>query len=162
MAKLPFQPPVLRTQSLQINIDSEDDAKAVIQHLQEIKRNWDTMHAAGLVDSIEFCIQSAIRRKVEDTLQGAVRWCRTYIKQVAPFEGNVFYALPHFIPPSVQVTKTQASNESQAPVDATPPPPQKVNRYLRNLPPEQPACSLEQCETPGKSKRPVPADKPTG
>ena len=158
MAKLPQQPQAPPVKSLQININSEDDAKAVIQHLQEIKRNWDTMHAAGLVDSIEFCIMEPVRRKVDSLLMGAVRWCRTYIKQVKPFEGNVFFSLPHYQPPSVQVTRS-----SDATTEETTAKPEKVNRYLKNLTPEQIGQAQEklaQTQTPGKTQRPVTADMP--
>lgn len=148
--------PAPAVRSLQINIDSEDDAKAVIQHLPEIKRTWDTLATAGLVDSVEFCIAQTIRRKVDGTLIGAIRWCRTYIKQVAPFEGNVFFALPHYRGPAAQNGQVRAAPEAQAaeaPVEEPAPKPAKVNRYLRNLPPEQ-------LETPGKTQCPVSTAQP--
>lgn len=98
MALLAQQPDGERHHSLQINIDSEWDAKAVIQHLQAIKNRYDILAESGLVDSIEFCIASPIRRLVDSDLMAAVRWCRTWLRSVAPFEGNVHFALPHYAP----------------------------------------------------------------
>ena len=98
MANLPQQPAEAAHRSLQINIDSEWDAKAVIQHLQAIKTRYDVLAESGLVDSIEFCIAAPIRRHVDADLLGAVRWCRTWLRSVSAFEGNVHYALPHYAP----------------------------------------------------------------
>lgn len=139
MPTLPQQPAARVQRSLQINITSEHDAKAVIQHLQAIKDNWDTLNDAGLVDSVEFCIAEPIRRKVDATLTGAIRWCRTYVKQVKPYEGNVFYALPHYVPGPVR-----------------PPQPPKAAAVL----PAAPVLQLvtEAQEAPGKSKRLVRAE----
>ncbi len=132
MPTLPQQPEIDTHKSLQININSEDDAKAVIQHLQLVKKTWDTMHDSGLVDSIEFCIAEAIRRKVDGPLMGAIRWCRTYTKSVAPFAGNVFFAVPHLVAyPNSRPPKPEQPEQVPVPAGA----PVKVNRYLRNLPP---------------------------
>lgn len=144
MANIPNAP---TRKSLQINIDSEDDVKAVIQHLQEIKRRWDMLQESGLVDSIEFCVAEPLRRKVDDRLMTAVRWCTTFFKSVAPFEGNVFFPLPHFVPPPVDYPKQTVKPAAEP---AAPAKPEKVNRYLRNLP--------AQPETPGNPKRLVTAE----
>lgn len=142
MPTLPQQPALLTSKSLQINIDSEDDAKAVIQHLPRIKATWDLMNNSGLVDSVEFAIAEPVRKKVEATLTGAIRWCRTYVKQVQPFEGNVFFALPHCVP--------------VAPVPPVQPAPKKSADAL----PAAPATELvlQAQEAHGKSKRPVRAE----
>ena len=78
--------------SLQINIDSLDDAKSVIQNLPQIKQAYEQ---AGC-DSVEFAIAESIRGDVEKTLRGAVNWCKTWTKFVAPFPGNVHFPLPSF------------------------------------------------------------------
>lgn len=145
---LPFQPTSVE-KKMQININSEDDAKAVIQHLGKIKTMFNTMADTAGIVSIEFCIADAIRKKVEATLTGAIPWCKTWVKSVMPFEGNVHYPLPHFVPPPTPV-KTFATVASPAPktipVDVPPAvPAQKPNRYLRNQ------------EAPGKSAPPVQA-----
>lgn len=132
--------------SLQINIDSEDDAKAVIQHLGLIKKTWDTLADTAGITSIEFCIAETIRRKVDGFLMGAVNWCRTYTKSVAPFEGNVHFPLPHYVPVQKQPATTVATpttilNEAPVPKAEFP----KPNRYLRTTP------------TLGKPEQPVPA-----
>ncbi len=93
----PVKPPTPAShRSLQINIDSEEDAKAVIQNLQRIKEAWEFSRLNYQVDSIEFCIAADIRKDVDGILTGAIRWCRTYIKQVTPFDGNILYPLPHY------------------------------------------------------------------
>ncbi len=109
MATLPQQPADAAHRSLQINIDSEADAKAVIQHLQAIKDRYDILRESDLVDSIEFCIAASVRRLVESDLLSAVRWCRTWMKTVSPFEGNVHYALPHYVPGPARATKAFTS-----------------------------------------------------
>lgn len=159
MAKplLPFQPADRIEKKLQININSEDDAKAVIQNLGKIKATFNTLQDTAGIESIEFCIAQSMRRKVEATLTGAIPWCRTWIKEVLPFEGNVHYPLPHFVPVP-KPTKTITTIATPAPEQTAnvPPaePPKKVNRYLRNLPPELPIQ-----EPLGNTQRLVPADK---
>lgn len=85
-----------KERSLQINIDSEDDARAVIQHLQAVKDAYDLLAATNGITSIEFAINENVARKVESTLYGAVPWTHTYTKLVKPFDGNVLFPLPHF------------------------------------------------------------------
>jgi len=85
--------PETSERSLQINIDSEDDAKSVIQNLPAIKAAYD---AAG-VTSVEFCIAESVSKAVEHTLMGAIRWCRTYTKHISPQPGNVLFPLPAFV-----------------------------------------------------------------
>lgn len=95
----PTVPPKGGNRSLQINIDSQDDAKAVIQHLGKIKEAFEFARRNFNVESIEFCIASDIRKDVDSILMGAVRWCRTYIKAVDVFDGNVLFPLPHYVEP---------------------------------------------------------------
>lgn len=147
MPNLPQQPADAAHRSLQINIDSEEDAKAVIQHLQAIKNRWDILHESGLVDSIEFCIAAPIRRTVDADLMGAVRWCRTWLKSVSPFEGNVHYSLPHYVPGPARAIKPLTSvSITLAPQDPAP------DRELAPAEPKQ----------HGKSKRPVSAEAAAG
>lgn len=134
--------------SLQININSEDDAKAVIQHLGLIKKTWDTLADTAGITSIEFCIAETIRRKVDGFLMGAVNWCRTYTKSIAPFEGNVHFPLPHYMP--VQKPPTLTVVAQPLPEPAKPEP--KPNRYLRGA-----ASEPNPTPTLGKTERPVPA-----
>lgn len=156
MAKplLPFQPKTTE-KKLQININSEDDAKAVIQHLGLIKKTFGTLQDTAGVESIEFCIAQSMRKKVETTLTGAINWCRTWVKEVMPFEGNFHFALPHYQEPvkcktiTTVATPQDVQHEMRqdiAPVPVAPEPevkPAKPNRYLRNL------------ESSGKSASPV-------
>lgn len=138
---LPVPKALMPHKSLQINIDSEDDAKAVIQNLQHIMEAWKTCQKNYGVESVEFCIAADIRREVDTILTGAVRWCRTYIKQVTPFDGNVLYPLPHYKEPAPSQPVVAASE-----VPIIPSPAQPV---------------IPQPEALGKSKRPVRAAQAT-
>lgn len=120
--------------SLQINIDSEDDAKSVIQNLPAIKAAYDE---SG-VSSVEFCIAESVAKTVENYLIGAIRWCRTYVKHIAPQPGNVLFPLPSYRDFSVQ-TKTAPAQapESSLPVSAEPQAPVKPQRPVRAEPARQ-------------------------
>lgn len=129
---LPFQP-TSTEKKMQININSEDDARAVIQHLGKIKKDFNTLADTAGIVSIEFCIADAIRKKVESTLTGAIPWCRTWVKSVMPFEGNVHYPLPHFVPapmPPKTLSASPAQAKAAVPGDAAATPAPKPNRYL--------------------------------
>lgn len=106
----------VKDRSLQINIDSEDDAKSVIQNLPAIKAAYD---AAGDLTSVEFCIADSIAKQVEPILLGAIRWCRTYVKHIAPQPGNILFPLPAFkdlsVSPQVQ---SRNSQDSTSPANA--------------------------------------------
>lgn len=130
--------PSVSDRSLQLNIDSEDDAKSVIQNLQAIKNAYD---AAG-VDSVEFCIAESVAKSVENTLLGAICWCRTYIKHIAPQPGNVLFPLPAFKdfskPASPAPSLTPEAPESTNPVNTAPPQPLvKPQRPVRAEPARQ-------------------------
>lgn len=101
--------------SLQINIDSEDDAKSVIQNLQAIKNAYD---AAGDLTSVEFCIAESIAQKVEPILLGAVCWCRTYVKHIAPQPGNILFPLPSYKDLSAPTPTAPSSPDGTSPVNA--------------------------------------------
>lgn len=93
--QLPQQPTAERETSLQINISSEEDSKAVVQHLQAIKSAFDAAKAQG-ISSVEFVVQMEVEKKTLDRLLSAIRWCRTYVRRVKVIEGNVFFELPHY------------------------------------------------------------------
>lgn len=133
MATLPQQPTLDQKRSLQININSEDDAKAVIQHLPQIKKTFDLLKDTNGVESIEFVIAESIRKKVEATVTGAINWCRTYTRLMAPFAGNAHFPLPHYVAPPVTMPQIRR-------IVSAPPAPGPVPEPL------------------GKSKRLVPAD----
>lgn len=97
--------PETSDRSLQINIDSADDAKSVIQNLPAIKAAYD---AAGMT-SVEFCIAEQVVKEVESTLLGAINWCKTYRKHVSPNPGNVLFPLPSYKDLSIP---TQLSSNS--------------------------------------------------
>lgn len=116
--------------SLQINIDSEDDAKSVIQNLQAVKNAYDK---AG-VTSVEFCIAESVAQAVEHTLMGAICWCRTYIKHIAPQPGNVLFPLPAYqdlSQPPAQTQTAPISPEGTPPVNTTPQAHVKPQRPVR-------------------------------
>ena len=96
--------------SLEIRINSEDDAKSVIQNLQAIKNAYD---AAGDLTSVEFCIAESVAREVEHTLLGAIRWCRTYTKHIAPQPGNILFVLPAYKDLSIPADPSQARTCAQ-------------------------------------------------
>lgn len=135
MPTLPQQPS-LEKKSLQVNINSEDDARAVIQHLGKIKATYELLKDTSGIESVEFCIAESLRKKIEPIVTGAVNWCRTYTKSVHPFPGNAHFPLPHYVAPASAPSAKQ----------------EKPNRYLPELNPE----SL------GKTKRLVTADAKGG
>lgn len=139
-SRLPQQPEISE-RSLQINIDSSDDAKSVIQNLGKIKAAFES---AG-VNSVEFCIAESVVRDVESTLLGAVNWCRTYVKHVAPFPGNVLFPLPSYR----ELTPVRPPEKSTA----APPEP-----ALASSPAQAPLSLGAKPETPVKPTRPVRAD----
>lgn len=77
--------------SLQINIGSIEDAKSIVQNLAKIKLAYE---AHGCT-SIELAIMEEAVTPSAAILVGAFPWCVVYRKIVKPFEGNVFYPLPH-------------------------------------------------------------------
>lgn len=121
-------PPAASERSLQINIDSEDDAKSVIQNLPSIKAAYD---AAGSLTSVEFCIAESVAKSVENTLLGAIRWCRTYTKHIAPQPGNILFPLPSFKDLSVSAPKAPISPNSTSSVNTTPQAHVKPQRPVR-------------------------------
>ena len=124
--------PSVTDRSLQINIDSEDDAKSVIQNLQAIKDAYD---AAGDLTSVEFCIAESVARAVEHTLMGAIRWCRTYVKHIAPQPGNILFPLPAF--KDLSIPTAPISPESSLPVNTAPTSLVKPQRPVRAEPARQ-------------------------
>lgn len=82
----------MNERSLQINVNSMDDARAVIAHLPRIKSAYD----AANCDSVEFFISEPVMKAVEATLRGAIRWCKTFVRAVPLGEGNTWFELPHY------------------------------------------------------------------
>lgn len=130
---LPQQPQTTAERSLQININSADDAKAVIQHLGKIKQVWELTGCK----SIQFAIAEHVEKKSAPFLTGAINWCRTYVTIVSPFEGNVPFELPHYVPVTIVPHVTKQAPQPETLV----------------LEPEKPL---------GKSRRPVPASTEAG
>ena len=124
--------------SLEIRINSPDDAKSVIQNLPAIKQAYD---AAGNLTSVEFCIADSVAREVESTLLGAVRWCRTYTKHIAPNPGNVLFVLPSYkdlsIAPSPSQTQAPISSGVSIPANTATQPHVKPQRPVRAEPARQ-------------------------
>ena len=115
--------------SLQVNIDSEDDAKSVIQNLPAIKAAYDQ---AG-VTSVELCIADSAVKATENVLTGAINWCRTYIKHIAPQPGNVLFPLPAYRDLSLPANPalTDSAPESPIPVQTSQQPLVKPQRPVR-------------------------------
>ena len=133
--------PDTNDRSLELRINSEDDAKSVIQNLQAIKNAYDS---AGNLTSVEFVIAESIAKQIEHTLLGAICWCRTYTKHVAPQPGNVLFVLPAYrdlsVPTPETFTQTEQasiSSESPIPVNATPQAHVKPQRPVRAEPARQ-------------------------
>jgi hypothetical protein len=81
---------------------------------------------------VEFCIAEEVAIAIENTLIGAINWCRTYKKHIQPNPGNVLFPLPAFkdfsVPPYVGASK---SPESSLPVTTAPTTPVKPQRPVR-------------------------------
>jgi hypothetical protein len=130
-----YAPPATASErSLQINIDSEDDAKSVIQNLPAIKAAYEK---AGDLTSVEFCIAESVAKSTENWLIGAIPWCRTYIKHIAPQPGNILFPLPAFkdlpLPPPTPKT-APISPDSTSPVNNAPQAIVKPQRPVRAEP----------------------------
>lgn len=126
----PAPDPSVSQRSIQVNIDSADDAKSVIQNLSAIKTAWNDAGA----DSVEFCIAESVVADVENTLRGAINWCKTYVKHIAPQPGNILFPLPSyrdFSVPSYLSASTPILPESTIPANPAPPAPVKPQRPVR-------------------------------
>ncbi len=127
----PAPAPAAGERSLQVNIDSADDAKSVIQNLRQIKAAYE----ASNCDSVEFCIAEPVVAETENTLRGAINWCKTYVKHMVPQPGNVFFHLPAFkdfsVPPYVSAKASPILPESTTPANPAPTAPVKPQRPVR-------------------------------
>lgn len=101
--------------SLQINISSVDDAKSTIANLKKVKAAYD---AHGCT-SVEFCIMENIVSETIAPLMGAIPWCKTFRRIVKPYDDNVFFALPHYVP-AVRVIAPPSLPPLTTQVDSTP------------------------------------------
>lgn len=133
--------------SLQININSVDDAKAVIQHLGAIK----VAYEAHACTSIELCIAEEVVTPTAKILVGAFPWCTHFRKNVRPFGENIHFQLPHFVDYSRPGAPVRVAEPAAASVDDLPGEPKapKVNRYLRNLDTTGKSASLVQTQPSG-------------
>ena len=96
--------------SLQINIDSIEDAKSVIRNLPKIKIAYEA-HACT---SIELCIYEEVVTPTAKILVGAFPWCVHYRRIMKPQDGNVLFQLPHLTNKEVPVTARNTMQKSVA------------------------------------------------
>jgi len=90
-----------RSPSLEIRINSLDDARSVVFHGGDIES---ARMALGL-ESVEFLVASEIKSEVNAVIRGVFR-CRTFTSYVGVREGNKLYELKHFkLTPVVPNTK---------------------------------------------------------
>lgn len=84
--------------SLQINLNSLDDARALIQNLQSVRKHYD----AHRCQSILLLINEDALVEIEEKITGLINWTRTYRETVKPQakDGNVLFPLPHYKEPS--------------------------------------------------------------
>lgn len=79
-------------QSLEIRIDSIDDARSVVKNMKHISEKIKNLR----LDSIEFLVAQEIKTEVSEIIYGIFRTVKTYTSYVSPREGNFLYSLPHF------------------------------------------------------------------
>lgn len=91
-----MNPPVPKPaeRSIEIRLNSEDDAKAVVQNSQYIVATM----KEGKFDSIEFVVADELRSDIMRVLAGVFR-VKTWWKSIQPLKGNTLYVLPHFQAP---------------------------------------------------------------
>lgn len=113
---MPDAPASIVEKSLQINVTSVADARACIRHLQKIR---DSFIAYGCT-SIELCVYSGLENEMQvKDLSQNFRWCKTFRKIVAPFEGNVLFSIPHFDESAVEKISELEKRLSEASVFRT-------------------------------------------
>lgn len=102
--------------SMEIRLNSVDDAKSVVQHIQSIAETF----REGKFDSIEFVMAEELRPEIMEIIAGMPR-VRKFYKTVTPLRPtNTLYVLPHFQPPAVRVpipTARVADVDTQAPLE---------------------------------------------
>lgn len=123
--------------SLQINLNSADDAKSVIAHLGKIKEFYEQQGC----DSVEFYFAAPVRNAIEAIVTGAIPWTKTFRKEIPVGEGNIYMPLPHYIPPQTP----------PKPKAVTPPVATVANEPVKRGP------GRPRKETIGNTSRPVPA-----
>lgn len=99
--------------SLQINLNSLDDAKALIQNLGYVKKAYD----AHKCTSIMLVVNEASVVEIETQIKGLINWTRAFIKIIRPAgEGtNVLIHLPHYVPPAAMSTAPKTSEPIKEP-----------------------------------------------
>ena len=105
--------------SLQININSVDDARAVIQHLGQIK----TAYEAHGCTSVEFVLAEEVVTPTAKILVGAIPWCTTFRKIVKPIGTNILFQLPHYRPLTPAHARTVLPEAKPSPLAARAAPP---------------------------------------
>lgn len=80
--------------SLQINLNTLDDAKSLVQNLSFVKKSYDAHHCT----SILLVINEAAVVDIEDKVKGLVNWTRVYrhVERPQVQEGSVRIFLPHY------------------------------------------------------------------
>lgn len=78
--------------SLQINVSSVEDAKAVVQNLKAIQQAYDA-HGCS---SVEFQIMEEVVTPTAKYLVGIIPWCTAFRKIIKPLGDNVLFQLPHY------------------------------------------------------------------
>lgn len=77
--------------SLEIRINSVEDAKSVVRNMKKIEETCDSL---GL-RTIEFLVAQEIKNEVNPIIYGVFRR-KTFTAYTAPRSGNVLFSLPHF------------------------------------------------------------------
>ena len=125
--------------SLQINLNTLDDAKALIQNLGFVKKAYDAHHCT----SILLVINEAAVVEIEEKIKGIINWTKTYreVEKLSAKDKSVRILLPHYREFVSRHSATELPSESQ-----TEPLPK---RRMGRKPGWQP---------PGKTQPLVPAD----
>lgn len=100
-------------QSLEIRINSVDDARSVVRNQKQIIQSVKELR----LDSIEFLVSQEFKTEISKLIYGVFRTVKTYTSYVAPREGNFLYNLPHFhIPPKLEVSSPRINKPVVVPI----------------------------------------------
>lgn len=118
--------PNLTTKSLEIRLNSVDDAKSVVYNSGKILK---TVQERGL-DSIQFLIAKEVRSQVDEVIRGVFN-IKTFTQSVIPQPGNSFFPIPHFkVQPQRIVIKNEVlpRTNGSVPVSSPKPPQLEVKK----------------------------------
>lgn len=89
--------PSVSEKSLQINLNTVDDARSLVQNLAYVKKAYD----AHKCSSIQLVVNENQVVEIEGTIKGVIGWTRAFLKIVKPepLGNNVLIHLPHYVPP---------------------------------------------------------------